>query len=578
MPECQKARKPESGAAVARALIYARYSTTLQSEASIEDQVRICRERAEREGWAIAGVHTDYAISGGVRDRPGLNALLEAVAAGAGDVVLAESIDRISRDQEDIAGIFKRVAYAGARIVTLSEGDVGELHIGLKGTMSALFRKDLADKTRRGQTGRVLAGFAPGGRAYGYRRVARFDERGDPIHGLREIDPAEAGVVRRIFAEFVDGRSPREIARRLNSEGVPGPSGGRWSASSINGDRVRGNGILQNDLYRGLLVFNRTRRSYDPETRKKRIRVRPREEWTIRPAPELRIVDDALWEAVSARRARFDGTRAEQQRRPKRLLSGLVKCACCGGNYVVIGAEKWGCSNRRQRGDCANGRTIQTHMLERRVLACLEEQLLDPETVRQVVLEYHQARREREAEEGKERRRDERRRDQASAKVNRLLRAVTDGGSEFAEIRDALADARDELAAAEAAIADVGAGGVIAMHPNIAEEYRRSVADLRLLLDGSDDESRRAAQALRSLIDRVVVSPAESGPGTSITLEGRLTALLDLAGGPPATSSLYASVGVPSWAPSSKSTCRGMSQFDDPPACVLGATRPQNGK
>lgn len=524
------------GARPMRALIYARYSTTLQSEASIEDQVRVCSERAASEGLSVAGVHTDYAISGAVRDRPGLNALLEQVRSG--DVIIAESVDRLSRDQEDIAAIAKRVTYAGARIVTVSEGPVGKLHVALNGLMADLYRDNLADKTRRGQTGRVLAGFAPGGRAYGYRRVNRFDERGDPIHGLREIDEDEAAVISRIFAEFVDERSPREIAKRLNAEGIPGPSGGKWSAASINGDRVRGNGILQNDLYRGVLVFNRTRRFYDPDTRKKRIRVRPSEEWTVRPAPELRIVSDDLWASVSARRARFDGTRAELQRRPKRLLSGLAQCGCCSGNYIVIGPEKWGCGNHRHRGDCDNNRTIQTHMLERRVLAGLQEQLLDPDVVREVVLEYHRASTRRSAEQVKERQKAERRRDQAQARVERLLRAVTDGGSEFAEIRAALEAARSDLAAAETVLADVGVGGVIAMHPNIAEEYRRSVADLRQLLDGTGEESRGAAQALRSLIDRVVISPAAKGPGTAIALEGRLSALLSLAAGSAATDSV----------------------------------------
>jgi site-specific DNA recombinase len=525
-----------------RALIYARYSTTLQSDASIDDQVRICRERAERDGWDVAGVHADAAISGGVRDRPGLNALLAQLQGG--DVILAESIDRLSRDQEDIAAIFKRVRFAGARIVTLSEGEIGVLHVGLKGTMSQLFREDLADKTRRGQTGRVLAGFNPGGLAYGYRRVARFDDRGDPIHGLRVIDEEAAAIVRRIFAEFVDGRSPRDIARRLNAEGIPGPSGGAWSSASINGDRVRGNGILQNDLYRGLLVFNRTRRTYDPDTRRKRIQVRPREEWTVRPAPELRIVDDALWGAVTARRRRFDGTRAEQQRRPRRMLSGLVQCGCCGGRYVVIGAEKWGCGNRRRGGTCANGRTIQNHRLEDRVLAGLQEELLAPEIVRQVVLEYHRAAGERSAGAGRERRRAERRLEQARLKVERLVRAVTDGGSEFAEIRHALDRARDELASAETAIADTSAGSVIALHPNIAEEYRRSAANLRQLLKEGDEDSRRdTEQRIRALIDRIVVSPAETGPGTAIALEGRLEALLALAGGTPATS-VYDNVGA----------------------------------
>jgi site-specific DNA recombinase len=527
-----------------RALIYARYSTTLQSGASIEDQVRICRERAISEGWEVAGVHSDAAISGGVRDRPGLNALLEQLAGGAGDVVLAESIDRLSRDLEDMASIFKRVGFAGARIVTLSEGEVSILHTGLKGTMAQLFREDLADKTRRGQVGRVIAGFNPGGLAFGYRRVARFDDRGEPVHGLREIDEDQAAIVRRIFAEFVGGRSPREIAGRLNAEGLPGPSGGKWSAASINGDRVRGNGILQNDLYRGQLVFNRTRRTYHPDSRKKRIQVRPRAQWIERAAPELRIVDDRLWAAVSARRARFDGTRAEQQRRPKRLLSGLVRCGCCGGSYIVIGAEKWGCGNRRQRGDCSNGRTIQTHMLERRVLAGLQEQLLAPDVVAGVVREYHLASQARQHEEEKARRGAERRRGGASQRVDRLLRAVTEGGSEFAEIRDALVRARAELASIETEIANCSAGAVIALHPGIADEYRRCVAGLReLLADPDEDRVYAARQQIRSLIDQVVVSPAQSGPGTSIALEGRLAAILGLAGGGP-VSGLYDNAGA----------------------------------
>jgi DNA invertase Pin-like site-specific DNA recombinase len=70
-------------------------------------------------------------------------------------LVLSESLDRMSRDQEDIAGLFKRLRFARVKIVTLSKGEVSELHIGLRGTMGALYLKDLADKTRRGLRGRV---------------------------------------------------------------------------------------------------------------------------------------------------------------------------------------------------------------------------------------------------------------------------------------------------------------------------------------------------------------------------------------------------------------------------------------
>jgi site-specific DNA recombinase len=121
---------------------------------------------------------------------------------------------------------------------------------------------------------------------------------------------------------------------------------------------------------------------------------------------------------------------------------------------------------------------------------------------------------------------------------------VTDGGSEFAEIRDALVRARAELAAIETELANSSAGAVIALHPGIADEYRRCVAGLReLLADPDEDRVYAARQQIRSLIDQVIVSPAQRGPGTSIALEGRLAAILGLAGGGPA-SGLYDSGGA----------------------------------
>ena len=143
------------------AILYARYSTALQSKDSVEDQLRLLRQRADREGWRVIGEQADPAVSGTIRDRPGLQAAINAIDSGAAAILLAESLDRISRDQEDLAGIFKRIRFAGARIVTLSEGEVGAMHIKLGGTMSALFLEQLADKVRRGHVGRVSAGIAP---------------------------------------------------------------------------------------------------------------------------------------------------------------------------------------------------------------------------------------------------------------------------------------------------------------------------------------------------------------------------------------------------------------------------------
>jgi site-specific DNA recombinase len=216
-----------------RVALYARYSSDNQRDASIEDQLRICREKAEREKWTIVSTYKDAGISGASMIlRPGIQTLLQDAQRQQFDVVLAEALDRISRDQADVATLFKHLRFAGVPIITLAEGEISELHVGLKGTMNALFLKDLAAKTHRGLRGRIEDGKSGGGLCYGYRVVKKLDERGDLIRGDREIDEAQAIVARRIFREFASGISPRAIARTLNAEGIVGPDGNLWRRSA----------------------------------------------------------------------------------------------------------------------------------------------------------------------------------------------------------------------------------------------------------------------------------------------------------------------------------------------------------
>src|SRR5712672_3632224 len=149
--------------------------------------------------------------------RPGIQTLLQDAQRQQFDVVLAEALDRISRDQADVATLFKHLRFAGVPIITLAEGEISELHVGLKGTMNALFLKDLAAKTHRGLEGRVREGRSGGGLSYGYDVVREQDLRGAPVHGGRRINEVEAGIARRIFREFITGKSPRAIAQGLNA-------------------------------------------------------------------------------------------------------------------------------------------------------------------------------------------------------------------------------------------------------------------------------------------------------------------------------------------------------------------------
>lgn len=180
------------------------------------------------------------------------------------------------------------MAYADTKIVTFSEGEVTHLHVGLKGTMNALFLKDLADKTRRGLRERVEQGKSGGGNAYGYDVIKTLDEHGELQRGTRSVNDHEAEIVLRIFREYCAGKSGRAIAVDLNKEGIPGSNGGAWGFSTINGNPKRGTGILNNELYIGKLVWNRQRFIKDPDTGRRQARPNPASEWITQAVPELR--------------------------------------------------------------------------------------------------------------------------------------------------------------------------------------------------------------------------------------------------------------------------------------------------
>lgn len=147
-----------------RAAIYARYSTDLQSEASIADQVRLCRARCEREGWQVVAVHEDAAISGAVvNSRPGVQALLATVRAGLVDVVVVEHLDRLSRKQSHLAAMFEELRFLRVELVTAGGQAVDIVQVGVHAMLGALALQQIAEKTRRGMEGVVRSGRNGGG-------------------------------------------------------------------------------------------------------------------------------------------------------------------------------------------------------------------------------------------------------------------------------------------------------------------------------------------------------------------------------------------------------------------------------
>ena len=510
--------------------LYARYSSENQRDASIADQFRVCREFAGRQRWRIEREYSDHAISGATLLRPGFQALMRDALRHEFDAVLAESLDRFSRDQEDTAGLFKRLTFVGVRIVTLAEGDITHLHIGFKGTMNALFLKDLAEKTHRGLRGRIEAGKSGGGLCYGYR-VVRSLSGSALVNGDRQIEPAEAAIVVRVFREFVSGVSPKEMAKRLNREGVCGPGGGKWSPSTIHGHHARGTGILNNELYVGRLVWNRLRYVKDPDTGRRVSRPNPRPEWVTVGVPALRVVDDEMWAAVKERQERTRRTMAQrggaalcQLRRPRYLFSGLTKCGECGAGFIMGSANRLMCFGAREQGTCTNRLTIRRDEVEARVLRAIQDKLLRQDLFEDFCCEFtremNRLRMERRAELSSA----ERELAHLETRRKKLVQSIMDGvpGEEVKDEIISIA-ARREFLAKQVESADEPPP---LLHPSMSDLYRAKVTRLAEALELPESHSE-ATEVLRGLIDEITLTPREGA--LQIDLKGNLAAMLSAA-------------------------------------------------
>ncbi len=228
-------------------VVYARYSTDEQRSESIEDQLETCRRFCVSKGWTVADIYVDAAMSGSTSRRPEFERLKQDAERGKFDIVVVESLDRLSRRLSDVAAFHDRISFKGQKLFACDRGEISPLLAGILGAVAQGFLDDLKVKTKRGLRGKILSGLAAGGLGFGYRV--------DPnVLGGRQIDAAEAQVVRRIFTMYAAGASPRTIAATLNKDAIPGPGGRVWGDTTIRGQTDRGTGILNNSAYVGRIV------------------------------------------------------------------------------------------------------------------------------------------------------------------------------------------------------------------------------------------------------------------------------------------------------------------------------------
>ena len=526
-----KANSRTGSAKHGRVAIYARYSMEDQREESIEDQITACRRLCESKGWTVAAVYSDAAMTGSSKHRPGYQRFCEDMRKGDFDMVVVESLDRLSRLQSETAALFDRIIFHGIKLITLDRGELSAFLAGILATMGQANIEDLRHKTKRGLSGKIDKVLSAGGLGYGYAVDAKET-------GARNIIEDEAVVIRRIFDLYANGASPRAIVSMLNKEGVPGPVGRPWVDTTVRGQIDRGTGILNNAAYVGRLEWNRCSYVRSPDTGKRLARPNPREEWRVMDAPHLRIIDDELWNRAKLRQqivrtvmGRDDSGQAlNRAHRAVHLLSGLIYCGDCGAPFAMRDAKHYGCRNHRSKGTCDNSLLVDRYDLERVVAEAVKTQWLTVVNIKSLCARLQARHDEDVAGSGDARASLEAKAVRVAAQTGRLVSAIADAGHS-APLIAKLATLESEAKRLRAEIEDLddAVAPLVLSTVEVESMIENFASNLESLFDATDRASVALREKLRGMIERIVVTPRE-GQDPLFTVEGDFVGVMQAAG------------------------------------------------
>ena len=329
-------------------VIYARYSSNVQTEQSIEGQVRVITEYAERNSIEIVGSYIDKATTGTNDNRPGFQSMMKDSSKKEWACILVYKLDRFSRNKYEMAIHRKTLRNNGIRLISVTENipDSPEgviLESVLEG-MAEYYSLDISQKTKRGKRESRLKGNYDGGAiAYGYKIVKVNGEY------KAAICDKNAAVVRRIFEEYLSGKVVQKIVDGLNADGIRNQRGNPFSVCTVTN-------MLHNERYIG------------------RCRYRDDKVYT-NIFPRL-IPDD--WFELAQRFLKENHRGANSAKNPF-ILKSKLKCGCCGGkmrgNSATTPAGKtfryYSCVNKLKSKELCTKASIHKEILEKTVIDTL---------------------------------------------------------------------------------------------------------------------------------------------------------------------------------------------------------------
>lgn len=372
--------------------IYVRKSTeqtgVSDEEKSVARQIDHAKAYAMKKGWTVLEelIFVDDGISGAeFVKRPGFIQLMNALKPRPTFQVLIMSEEsRLGRESIETSYALKQIIDAGVRVFFYLEdrertldNAMDKVMLSLANFASEMERERAKQRTADAMLRKAKAGHVTGGKTYGYDNRAVLSAEGHRLHVLRIVNQKEAAIVRQIFDMCAAGLGITRIAKQLNAEHVPAPrqSPRGWAPSAVRE-------ILHRELYRGQIVYGQLEKIVRGGT--KRRRLREEKDWVRVEAPDLRIIELDIWETVQARLAKSKGKGRSvvRDQDSKYLLTGMARCAHCGGPMTIVGQDYhrrkgrfYGCSYYKTRGSsiCKNSLLVEQEYLDQIVLKSLHE-------------------------------------------------------------------------------------------------------------------------------------------------------------------------------------------------------------
>ena len=405
-----------------RAAVYARKSTDDNDRnadnKSVTRQVERAKAYATARGWTVDEdcIFVDDGVSGAeFKNRPGLLRLLNHLRDF--DVIVMSELSRLGREQSQTANALANIAAKGVRVFfNLTDDElkfdtaIDKFLVNAVSFAAELEREKASQRSRDALERKAQKGYNAGGIVYGYDNVPVMGTNalGEAVrtHTDYRINLEQAAIVCGIFRAYAAGRGLKAIARALNGDpscrdiaiqyfdgSAPPPprkSTGSWAPSSIYE-------MLHRERYRGKVPFGEYRKVLRAGSR-----ARERQDnYLLVERPELRIVEEDLWSLVQARwqeRRRAHTYHIPRTRESKYLLSGLIRCGQCGASMLatsmISGTARtrrrvlqYACSYANSRGStvCTNNLRPRMDDLDGTVIEAIEQQVLTPATIRQVI-------------------------------------------------------------------------------------------------------------------------------------------------------------------------------------------------